>query len=90
MLARTQKGVFSIRLKKTDQNAEIFRRAKRIQGAMRPLQDYAQPCLCLWFLFLLQITMTLPFLLITLHLSHIGFTEGLTFIIVSPLIQVYV
>ena len=33
-------------------------------------------------MFLEQITITLPFLLMTLHLSHIGLTEGLTFIIV--------
>ena len=29
-------------------------------------------------------TITLPFLLITLHLSHIGFTLGLTFIVDPP------
>ena len=37
----------------------------------------------MWLLFLEQMTMTFPFLLITLHLSHIGFTEGLTFISIS-------
>ena len=47
-------------------------------------------CLCLWLLFFEQITITLPFLLITLHLSHIGFTDGLTFILISPLEFVYV
>ena len=29
-------------------------------------------------------TITLPFLLITLHLSHMGFTLGLTFIFSPP------
>lgn len=42
-----------------------------------------QPCLCLWLLFLEQMTMTLPLRLMTLHLSHIGFTDGLTFILIS-------
>ena len=46
----------------------------------------AQPWRCLWLLFLEQMTITLPFLLIILHLSHIGFTEGLTFMI-SPFIH---
>ena len=51
-------------------------------GRGAPLKKQpAQPWRCLWLLFLEQITMTLPFLLIILHLSHIGFTEGLTFII---------
>ena len=43
-------------------------------------QTFCQPCLCLCDLFLEQMTMTLPFLLMTLHLSHMGLTEGLTFI----------
>lgn len=38
-----------------------------------------QPCLCLC-LGSTQITITLPLRLITLHLSHMGLTEGLTFI----------
>ncbi len=38
-----------------------------------------QPCLCLCLGFS-QITMTLPLRLMILHFSHIGFTEGLTFI----------
>ena len=42
-----------------------------------------QPWRCLWFGYFEQITITLPFLLITLHLSHIGLTLGLTFIITS-------
>ena len=29
------------------------------------------------------VTITLPFLLITLHLAHMGFTEGLTFMLTS-------
>lgn len=37
-----------------------------------------QPCLCLCFGFS-QIIRMLPFLLITLHFSHIGFTDDLTF-----------
>jgi len=39
-----------------------------------------QPCFCLCLGFS-QITMILPFLLMILHFSHIGFTEGLTFIL---------
>ena len=42
-------------------------------------QDGNQPCLCLCFGFS-QITLMLPFLLIILHLSQIGFTDDLTFI----------
>ena len=38
-----------------------------------------QPCLCLCFGFS-QIILMLPFLLMTLHLSQIGFTDDLTFI----------
>ena len=37
------------------------------------------PCLCLCLGFS-QITLITPFLFITLHFSHIGFTEDLTFI----------
>jgi len=40
------------------------------------------PCLCLCFGFS-QMTITLLFLLIILHFSHIGLTDGLTFIIKS-------
>ena len=38
-----------------------------------------QPCLCLCFGFS-QMIMILPFLLITLHFSQIGFTDDRTFI----------
>ena len=38
----------------------------------------AYPCFCLCFGFS-QITITLPLRRITLHLSQIGFTDGLTF-----------
>lgn len=41
------------------------------------MSDHPCFCLCLGFS---QITLTLPFLLITLHFSQIGFTEALTFI----------
>ncbi|CRF52785.1 FIG00712803: hypothetical protein [Helicobacter ailurogastricus] len=40
------------------------------------------PCLCLC-LGVTQITRITPRLLMTLHLSHIFFTEGLTFIEIS-------
>ena len=40
------------------------------------------PCLCLCFGFS-QITLITPFLFITLHFSHIFFTDGLTFIFYS-------
>lgn len=39
------------------------------------------PCLCLCFGFS-QITLTDPFLLITLHFSQIGFTDALTFTLI--------
>ena len=39
----------------------------------------AQPWRCLCFGFS-QMTMTLPLRLMILHFSHMGFTEGLTFI----------
>lgn len=39
-----------------------------------------QPCLCLCFGFS-QMIMMLPFLLITLHFSQIGFTDDLTFML---------
>lgn len=39
-----------------------------------------QPCLCLCLGFS-QITLMLPFLLMILHFSQIGFTEDLTFIL---------
>ena len=39
------------------------------------------PCLCLCLGFS-QITMTLPLRLMTLHFSHMGFTDGLTFIVI--------
>ena len=42
-----------------------------------------QPCLCLCFGFS-QIMRILPFLLITLHFSQIGFTDALTFTVISP------
>ena len=40
-----------------------------------------QPCLCLCLGFS-QITLMLPFLLITLHFSQIGFTDDLTFTVI--------
>ena len=45
-------------------------------------RDYPCLCLCLGFS---HITLITPFLFITLHLSHIGFTDALTFIIFPPL-----
>ena len=50
------------------------------------------PCLCLCFGFS-QITLTLPFLLMTLHFSQIGFTDDLTFTVIpsfqkSPLTSI--
>ena len=44
-----------------------------------------QPCFCLCFGFS-QITITFPFLLITLHFSQIGFTDALTFILKTSLV----
>ena len=44
---------------------------------------FIYPCLCLCLGFS-QITLITPFLLITLHLSHIFFTDGLTFISLIP------
>ena len=41
--------------------------------------EQIQPCFCLCLGFS-QITMTLPFRLMILHFSQIGFTEALTFI----------
>ena len=46
--------------------------------------SYNYPCLCLCLGFS-QITLITPFLLITIHLSHIFFTDGLTFISFTPL-----
>ena len=48
--------------------------------------DSNQPCLCLCLGFS-QITRITPFLLITLHFSHIGLTEDLTFICNSFLVH---
>ena len=42
------------------------------------LAGFSYPCLCLCFGFS-QIIRILPFLLITLHFSHIGLTDDLTF-----------
>jgi hypothetical protein len=38
------------------------------------------PCRCLWRLFW-QMTSTVPWRRMILHFSHIGFTDGLTFMI---------
>ena len=43
-----------------------------------------QPCLCLCFGFS-QMTMMFPFLLMILHFSQMGFTEDLTFIVITLL-----
>ena len=43
-----------------------------------------QPCFCLCF-GSGQITMTLPLRLMTLHFSHIGLTDGRTFMVVTSL-----
>lgn len=43
----------------------------------------AYPCLCLCFGFS-QITLMLPFLLMILHFSQIGFTDDLTFMVMPP------
>ena len=42
------------------------------------ISAYSYPCLCLCFGFS-QITLMLPFLLMILHFSQIGFTDDLTF-----------
>ena len=49
---------------------------EKIQANMRH-----QPCLCLCLGFS-QIILILPFLLITLHFSQIGFTDDLTFTVI--------
>ena len=64
--------------------AKVFDARQKTAGYMRSLCP--QPCLCLWLLFLEHIIITLPLRLMTLHLSHMGFTEGLTFMILSPFI----
>ena len=51
------------------------------------MNNYPCLCLCLGFS---QITAILPFLLIHLHLSHIGFTDDLTFIFFSFINSLYV
>ena len=48
-------------------------------------RDY--PCLCLCFGFS-QITLILPFLLMILHFSQIGFTDDLTFISIHHVLSV--
>ncbi len=53
------------------------------QSALRQNNIYPCTCLCLGFS---QITLILPFLLITLHFSQIGFTDALTFT-VTPSFQ---
>lgn len=50
-----------------------------LQTSIGLLMGYHHPCLCLCFGFS-QITLILPFLLMTLHLSQIGLTDALTFI----------
>jgi hypothetical protein len=52
---------------------------------LRRVSPY-QPCFCLCFAYLEQMTITVPFLLITLHLSQIGFTDGLTFMFVTSIL----
>jgi len=47
-------------------------------GAFVERFSHAYPCLCLCF-GLEQTTKSLPFLLTSLHLSHIFFTDALTF-----------
>ena len=49
---------------------------------LQALTVWHQPCLCLCFGFS-QITLILPFLLMILHFSQIGFTDDLTFIVKS-------
>ena len=46
-------------------------------GGLTPCLPQPWRCLCLGFS---QMTMTLPLRLMILHFSHMGFTEGLTFI----------
>ena len=46
--------------------------------------DYPCLCLCLGFS---QMIMILPFLLMTLHFSQIGFTDDLTFTVISPFLR---
>ena len=48
-----------------------------------------QPCLCLCFGFS-QITRIVPLRLMTLHFSHMGFTDALTFTMHSPFPFIYV
>ena len=50
--------------------------------ALHSRQMAPQPCLCLCFGFS-QMILIIPLRLMTLHLSQIGFTEALTFIVVS-------
>ena len=47
-----------------------------------------QPCFCLCLGFS-QITITLPFLLMILHLSQIFLTDGLTFIVIIPYLSCF-
>src|SRR5271163_3819358 len=50
------------------------------RGRLTPAMRATQPCLCLWRLFW-HITSTTPWRRMILHFSHIGLTDGLTFMI---------
>lgn len=50
---------------------------------LSPLTLFDQPCLCLCLGFS-QMILMLPFLLITLHFSQMGFTDDLTFMVNPP------
>jgi hypothetical protein len=56
------------------------RRVVAGQGPLDVATAATHPCLCLCRAFFEQMTMVLPWRLITRQLSHIGLTEALTFI----------
>ena len=83
IISNIHRGIVSLYINSvsTPPGVSHYSRLNNVCALTHKIDNDNYPCLCLCFGFS-QITITRPLRLIMRHLSHIGLTDGLTFILI--------